>query len=133
MRLINVDTLEMKEFTGKRPAYVILSHCWGDDEIKYKDYVKGRNTESAGYRKVRAFCKFVKSEFRIRYTARAAMEWMWIDTCCIDKRSSAELSEAINSMWKWYKRSACCVVYLADVPSWSTGEEEVWDCFRNSR
>ena len=43
------------------------------------------------------------------------MQWAWIDTCCIDKRSSAELSEAINSMYAWYRRSAECVVYLADV------------------
>ena len=40
---------------------------------------------------------------------------MWIDTCCIDKRSSAELSEAINSMWKWYQKSEICYAYLADV------------------
>jgi len=44
-------------------------------------------------------------------------EWVWIDTYCIDKSSSAELSEAINSMFGWYKKSAICYAYLADVPS----------------
>jgi hypothetical protein len=44
-------------------------------------------------------------------------KYVWIDTCCIDKRSSAELSEAINSMWKWYWKSEVCYAYLADVPS----------------
>jgi hypothetical protein len=41
--------------------------------------------------------------------------WLGQNTCCIDKRSSAELSEAINSMWKWYQKSEVCYAYLADV------------------
>jgi hypothetical protein len=36
-------------------------------------------------------------------------------SCCIDKTSSAELSEAINSMFRWYKNAAVCYVYLSDV------------------
>jgi len=43
-------------------------------------------------------------------------EWIWIDTCCIDKSSSSELSEAINSMYKWYQISQVCYAYLEDVP-----------------
>lgn len=43
-------------------------------------------------------------------------QWIWIDTCCIDKSSSAELSEAINSMYCWYERAAVCYAYLVDVP-----------------
>ena len=38
------------------------------------------------------------------------------DLCCIDKTSSAELSEAINSMYRWYQESGVCYAYLADVP-----------------
>ncbi|KAL1948085.1 hypothetical protein VTO73DRAFT_12160 [Trametes versicolor] len=41
---------------------------------------------------------------------------IWIDSCCIDKASSAELSEAINSMYELYRLSGACYVYLADVP-----------------
>ena len=41
---------------------------------------------------------------------------LWVDTCCIDKTNNAELSEAINSMWKWYSNSGVCFAYLADVP-----------------
>jgi len=44
-------------------------------------------------------------------------EYIWIDTCCIDKRSSAELSESINSMWNWYSKAKECYAYLADVMS----------------
>ena len=38
-----------------------------------------------------------------------------MDTCCIDKTSSAELSEAINSMYAWYCDLAVCYVYMSDV------------------
>ncbi|KAF4836560.1 Vegetative incompatibility protein HET-E-1 [Colletotrichum tropicale] len=41
--------------------------------------------------------------------------YMWIDTCCIDKTSSVEMSEAINSMFKWYQDSQICITYLSDV------------------
>lgn len=43
-------------------------------------------------------------------------EYVWIDTCCIDKTSSAELSEAINSMFAWYQEAKVCYAYLFDVP-----------------
>lgn len=59
-----------------------------------------------GLRKIENFCQKARSR---------DYKWCWIDTCCIDKRSSAELSEAINSMYKWYKRSAVCFVFLSDV------------------
>jgi hypothetical protein len=42
--------------------------------------------------------------------------------------SSAELSEAINSMFRWYREAEICFAYLEDVPSelliseWSTAE-----------
>ncbi|KAI1797060.1 heterokaryon incompatibility protein-domain-containing protein [Ganoderma leucocontextum] len=42
--------------------------------------------------------------------------YLWIDSCCIDKTSSSELSEAINSMYTWYGRAAICYAFLADVP-----------------
>jgi hypothetical protein len=43
------------------------------------------------------------------------LQYAWIDTCCIDKSSSAELSEAINSMFAWYRKAAVCCVYFSDV------------------
>ena len=48
--------------------------------------------------------------------------WVWIDTCCIDKASSAELSEAINSMYIWYEQAGLCLAYLYDVSSVRDGE-----------
>ncbi|KAK5719104.1 hypothetical protein LTR15_007627 [Elasticomyces elasticus] len=58
---------------------------------------------------------------KIRYTCEQALRdditHVWIDTCCIDKRSSADLSEAINSMFRYYKQARSCYVYLQDVPA----------------
>ena len=42
-------------------------------------------------------------------------QWVWIDTCCIDRSSSTELSEAINSMFGWYSRAEECYAFLSDV------------------
>ena len=109
MRLLNTRTGEFKEFyDGAIPPYAILSHRWGkvEEEVSYKQFRRGHvPPDLPGMIKIRKFCDLAAARF----------EWAWIDTCCIDKRSSAELSEAINSMYKWYKRSQECYVHLADV------------------
>lgn len=107
MRLLNTRTRQFKEFYNP-PAYGILSHRWSDDnEVSYEDccYVLERNqgalrewetarvdaiVRRSGYAKIYRCCTFAEQR---------GHAWVWIDTCCIDKRSSAELSEAINSMW----------------------------------
>jgi hypothetical protein len=50
------------------------------------------------------------------------LKWVWIDTCCIDKSSSAELQEAINSMYRWYCEAEICLVYLGDVVRPAVGD-----------
>jgi len=108
MRLLNVSDFSFKEFWSPwtTPKYAILSHRWGDDEVSYKEWRKVSRTTGPGYEKIRNFCR----------TARGfGYEWVWVDTCCIDKRSSAELTEAINSMYAWYERASLCIVYLQDV------------------
>ena len=107
MRLLNTSTLQFKEFYDSRiPPYAILSHRWGDEEVTYKEWRKGTAPDGAGTAKIRNFC---------RLAAERKLQWCWIDTCCIDKRSSAELTEAINSMWKWYENAKICMVHLSDV------------------
>lgn len=108
MRLINTTTLLIHEFIDAEsaPPYAILSHCWGDSEVSFKDYVKGRVKEGPGCDKIVNCCAFAK---------KREIDWVWIDACCIDKRSSAELSEAINSMYKWYAGARECYAHLADV------------------
>ena len=109
MRLLNTSTIQLHEFFGSNiPPYAILSHRWQDGEISFKDVTKSRNLNAPGWAKVRASCALAKSRDQ---------QWIWIDTCCIDRRSSAELSEAINSMFAWYKKSEECYVYLVDVPA----------------
>lgn len=54
----------------------------------------------------------------------------WIDSCCIDKTSSAELSEAINSMFKWYQKAQVCYAYLSDVASARQNPSDRYSDFR---
>ena len=96
--------------------YAILSHRWiGDTEVDYDEMVdlakmqKGERDEireRAGYKKILDTCLQAKKD---------GYDWAWVDTCCIDKRSSADLSEAINSMYRWYANAKACYAYLHDV------------------
>jgi hypothetical protein len=88
--------------------YAILSHRWGApaEEVSFKDMIDGIGASKSGYDKIR-FCGEQASRDRLQY--------FWIDTCCIDKSSSTELQEAINSMFHWYRNAAKCYVYLQDV------------------
>ncbi|KAK4159930.1 heterokaryon incompatibility protein-domain-containing protein [Cladorrhinum sp. PSN259] len=109
MRLINTQTLEFEEFV-KPPRYAILSHTWEAEEVSYRDFLDiktGDRWQQKGFEKIIMTCKQAQKDDFL---------YVWIDTCCIDKSSSAELSEAINSMFKWYRQSAVCYAYLADVP-----------------
>ena len=58
---------------------------------------------------------FVKIKYACEQAIRDGYEYVWVDTCCINKDSSAELSEAINSMYRWYQSAAVCYVFLSDV------------------
>ncbi|KAI5990178.1 hypothetical protein EDD15DRAFT_2136356, partial [Pisolithus albus] len=57
---------------------------------------------------------------------RHDFQWAWSDTCCIDKDSSAELQEAIGSMFSWYHRSAQTIAYLSDVFDADSLVSSVW-------
>jgi ankyrin repeat protein len=90
------------------PPYAILSHTWGpiNEEVTFQDFLGGVGESKVGYRKL-ALCG--------RQAALDGFEYFWSDTCCIDKTSSAELSEAINSMYAWYQDADVCYAYLADI------------------
>ena len=107
MRLLNTSTLEVQEFLESRvPEYVILSHTWREEEVTLQDLLSGKAPTKKGYAKLTGCCKKAKDD---------GFAYCWIDTCCIDKTSSAELSEAINSMYQWYKNAEICYAYLEDV------------------
>ena len=108
MRLLRVQTLQSFQFYDETdtPNYAILSHTWSHDEYTYQELVSNASKEKQGYQKLLSFA---------RQAANDGFEFVWLDTCCIDKTSSAELSEAINSMFHWYQRAGQCYVYLDDV------------------
>ena len=107
MRLLNTKSFEFEEFFDSQiPKYAILSHRWGSEEVSFQEFRKGKKKDSQGYNKIRRCCAVAD---------RRGLDWVWIDTCCIDKKSSAELSEAINSMYRWYKLAVECYAYLSDV------------------
>ena len=111
MKLLNTTTLKLEEFWDSNipKRYAILSHTWEEQEVSFQ-YIA--NLESAaqlaGFSKIKACCEQAKED---------GFGWAWIDTCCIDKSSSAELSESINSMFRWYEKATICYAYLSDVPS----------------
>lgn len=131
MRMLNLWDWKISEFFEKEiPPYYILSHRWGDEEINYEDFVKKHNPhESPAFHKIMGACSFAKS---FRLPGRPKVNWLWIDTCCIDKRSSSELSEAINSMYQWYRKAELCIAYLSDVPRHDSTEKTLGQAFVNS-
>lgn len=107
MRLLHTGLLRFEEFfDSKVPKYAILSHRWEEQEVSFQDFNVGEEQEWKGFLKIRSCCALAKSR---------GFDWVWIDTCCIDKKSSAELSEAINSMFRWYAEAGECYAYLSDV------------------
>ncbi|KAK4446449.1 HET-domain-containing protein [Podospora aff. communis PSN243] len=110
MRLLNTRTLELEYFPkGDKPPYAILSHTWGTEEVLFEDARHGsaklRACPKRGLDKVTKSAELALSD---------GYDYVWIDTCCIDKSSSAELSEAINSMFAWYRQSDVCYAFLED-------------------
>jgi hypothetical protein len=128
MRLINVRTLEFEEFYGHFiPKYAILSHTWEEGEVTFQDWKDHKGaSRKAGYVKIKGAC---------RRALRDGLDYVWVDTNCIDKSSSAELTEAINSMFAWYRDSVVCYAYLVDVPPSTEGEtyDDLLNHLRQSR
>ncbi|KAF2732576.1 HET-domain-containing protein [Polyplosphaeria fusca] len=112
MRLLSTNgdgEFSLTEFIDDSiPRYAILSHTWGADqeEVAFKDMMEKTGRNKRGYGKLQ-FCR--------ERAAGDHLDYFWVDTCCIDKSSSTELSEAINSMFRWYREAAKCYVYLSDV------------------
>ncbi|THU95449.1 HET-domain-containing protein, partial [Dendrothele bispora CBS 962.96] len=109
MRLLNTRTYRLESFYTDIPKYAILSHTWDKEEVTFQDiqnlWVAKRK---GGWRKVRKACA---------HALKYDFEWIWIDSCCINKESSAELSEALNSMYQYYEDSEVCYAYLSDASS----------------
>ncbi|KAG0702636.1 hypothetical protein DFH29DRAFT_491604 [Suillus ampliporus] len=125
---------DLKEFSGywtreeslqkvlrHRVKFATFSHRWfHTGEPTFQDMSKSRKDmlkNLAGYPKLTKFCEKAKE-----YDCELA----WSDTCCINKDSSAELDEAIQAMFNWYRTAAVCIAYLACSSSVSDFEQEPW-------
>lgn len=117
MRLLRTDTDELilediyDEYDINPTKYAILSHTWlaDEEEVKFADLHLPLEELKAR----RGWSKVEKSKKQACYDG---WKYIWIDTLCIDKSSSTELAEAINSMFRWYKKSQVCYAYLSDMP-----------------
>ena len=136
MRLLRLgpgDELALTKFNHDLPPYAILSHTWGheDDEVNFQDIMEKTGKDKPGYQKI-VFCG--------EQARTDSLDYFWVDTCCIDKTSSTELSESINSMFNWYRDAKICYVYLADVSNVECDQSEadisgeIWQsAFQGSR
>lgn len=120
MKLLNCKLLQIEEFHDERipKSYAILSHRWEEEEVTYKDLkAPGLGVTKAGWTKINDFCRIALDN---------GYEWGWVDTCCIDKKNLTELTEAINSMFKWYANSSVCIAYLSDITPEKHIEDSLW-------
>ena len=106
MRVLDTSTQTLVEFANPPDEYAILSHTWANEEVTFEDITGDKKYWKDGWDKIIHCCKLAASD---------GWQYVWIDTCCIDKSSSADLSEAINSMFTWYANASICYAYLADV------------------
>ncbi|KAI1184382.1 heterokaryon incompatibility protein-domain-containing protein [Nemania serpens] len=114
MWLIETSTLKLK-FVGEaeKGSYAALSHTWEEEEVTFEQF---RNLSTTGHQDLRRQRGFVKIAKTCEIALQYGLSYAWVDTCCIDKSSSAELSEAINSMFKYYQDSAFCIAFISDLP-----------------
>ena len=111
--------------------YAILSHTWVEgQEVTYQDVITGTGKGKSGYEKIK-FCA--------EQAATDGFQYFWVDTCCINKSDSTELTTAINSMFRWYRNAKKCYVYLMDVSesrdkaAIQTNQDRWKEAFRGSR
>jgi hypothetical protein len=138
IRLLNSYTLHFETFLSDDacPPNAILSHTWGAEEVSYQDMMYERVIDDLNQdlgdaslqaalmvaariqfskgdgiptKERRGYQKIVKGA---QIARERHLDYFWIDTCSINKESSAKLHEAINSMWRWYKRSTYCMYIL---------------------
>lgn len=96
---VDSSRLQLQHFLDPLPPYAILSHTWGDGEVTFQYFRAGLATESPGYEKIL---------YSYQQAVFDKLEWVWVDTCCVDKTDNAALSEAINSMYRWCESARIC-------------------------
>lgn len=134
MRVINTASFEMKSDMGdaklREEGYAVLSHRWVGPETTFHQYEKhvaelksGSTALSPQLERIHGACICARNK---------GIEWLWIDSCCINKLSAVEETESINSMYRWYRHSVLCITYLYDVELDDTLEPTDPRIFNNS-
>jgi hypothetical protein len=130
------------------PPYLIVSHQWREDEVLFADLItaappsskpeegaeKGSSSKpdkssevlSQSAPSVQSKKGFAKLQASCRIASQLGLRYLWIDTCCIDKRSSSDVSEAVVSMYDWYANARCCIAYLDDIHVTSDIGQSTW-------
>ncbi|THV01903.1 hypothetical protein K435DRAFT_376728 [Dendrothele bispora CBS 962.96] len=140
-RLIDTRTRRLVEFAESGaviPPYAILSHRWlHGEEATFQEFMELQTKSSpislarlgclghrdtvtqerrqelkrkSGFRKIFAACQKARDD---------GFDFIWIDTCCLDKTNHEEIATNIKFMYSFYQNSEVCYVYLADV--WKEG------------
>ncbi|KAI0506412.1 heterokaryon incompatibility protein-domain-containing protein [Xylaria bambusicola] len=113
MWLIDTSTLKLNFVTeAEKGSYAVLSHTWGENEVTFEQF---RSFDPRSLDDACQQTRFVKITKTCELAAQHGLSYAWIDTCCIDKSSSAELSEAINSMFRYYQDAAFCIAFISDL------------------
>ncbi len=156
MWLLSTDRAELHYFASPEDVpggYAVLSHVWDKEEQTFQDLQRLREQcASARANTITPSVSFFKRKRTLSTLARNpnprdfasakirescilaerhGYKWIWNDTCCIDKTSSSELSEAINSMYRYCSLAEVCYAYLRDVPNKDNGNWE--PAFHESR
>ncbi|KFA69570.1 hypothetical protein S40285_09522 [Stachybotrys chlorohalonatus IBT 40285] len=117
MRCLNTITFVLHnglQEVFKREGYAILSHRWADDEITF-DQIGDYTTELRSITGSHPIPQLDKIIGACAIARQQGRRWVWIDSCCINKSSSQEYQESINSMFKWYSDAAICIAFLSDI------------------
>ena len=115
MRLLHTKSLQSEEFLDSQiPKDAILSHRWGDEEVMFQEFGKGKKRDGQGYVKIGGCCALADQR---------GFDWVRTDTCCIDKKSCAGFFEVISSMFRWYTKAGERDAYPSDVV-WKSGDKE---------
>ena len=110
---------DLTSLIRKHVKYAIFSHRWSSTgEPSFMD-ISHQTSIGAndGWTKLLNFCKKAKEH---------GCDFAWSDTCCINKTSSAELEEAIRSMYRWYSDAEVCIAYLEGSLSVKDFRTEPW-------
>ncbi|THU77445.1 hypothetical protein K435DRAFT_738430, partial [Dendrothele bispora CBS 962.96] len=118
-RFIDTHSVRLVHFEGTEPVphYAILSHTWQRYrgiwyvyEVTYADLdehsEEERTKRKPGYQKILNACAQAR---------RNGLDYLWVDTCCIDDTNEIEVREAVRLIFHYYQNSRVCYAYLDDV------------------